>query len=66
VSAASNYDDLVKARTLCETLMRHAIAIDRHTRDLMKSLHESSVAIERQSTAMANALRKEMRDYPEL
>lgn len=53
-------DELAKARLLIETLMRQAIAIEKHTKEMMKCLRESTVAIERQASAMSNVLRREM------
>jgi hypothetical protein len=63
--AAPNSDDLVKARSLCETLMRLALSIDKHNRDFVKSLRQYSLDIERQTTAMSNVLRREVKEYPE-
>jgi hypothetical protein len=65
VSAAPNSDDLAKARTLCEMLMRRAIAIDKYNREFLKSLRQYSAEIERQTNAMTGVLRREMREYPE-
>jgi hypothetical protein len=65
VSAVPNSDDLVKARSLCETLLRLALASDKHNRDFVKSLRQYSLEIERQTTAMSNVLRREMKENPE-
>jgi hypothetical protein len=64
VSAVPNSDDLVKARSLCENLMRRAIAIDKHNKEFLQSLRQYSAEIERQSNSMICVLRREIEQNP--
>lgn len=68
----STSDDLVKARSLCDTLMRRAASLEKeametanYLRECSGTLWKQSMSIQRQCESMKNLLRREIDLNPE-